>query len=125
MGQTTRVVIGVGLNVNRVQTRAEDVSSAAGWLSDALGASIDRTALLAAILRAYEARFDQLVGQPETIVDEWATRAAIVGQRVSVKGIDGAIQGEGVVRRVLTNGALELETAEGVVPVLLGDVDAF
>ncbi len=123
-GKTTRVVVGVGLNVNRPETRARDLISDAGWLSDAVRAAIDRTALLAAILRTYETRFDALLREPAVVIEQWAERSALVGQRVSVKSIGGDVEREGVVRRVLANGALELDTAEGIITVLLGDVDA-
>jgi len=124
MGKTTRVAVGVGVNVNRPRSRPGDVISDAAFLSDATGMAIDRTSLLAAVLRTYEHRFSELLERPAEVIGEWSRRSELVGQRVSVKATSGEIEREGLVRRVLPNGALELETAAGLETVLLGDVDA-
>jgi BirA family transcriptional regulator, biotin operon repressor / biotin---[acetyl-CoA-carboxylase] ligase len=122
-GQTTRAVVGVGLNVNRPAQVPADLPAGASWLSDATGSEVDRTVLLAAVLRTYESTFDELIARPASVVDAWASRSGLVGRRVTVKAIDGTLLHEGAVSRVLPNGALELQTDAGVVPVLLGDVD--
>ena len=123
-GMTTRMVVGVGLNVNRPAHVPADIASGAAWLSDSVGLAVDRTALLVAILGTYEARFDDLLERPEDVIARWRDRAAIVGQRVSVKASDGSMLREGTVIDLRDDGALMLETAEGVVPILLGDVSA-
>jgi BirA family biotin operon repressor/biotin-[acetyl-CoA-carboxylase] ligase len=122
-GSTTRVVVGVGLNVNRAAHVPPEIGTGAAWLSDAAGRAIDRTALLAAILKKYEAEFDMLVSAPELVIGRWAKRASLEGQRVSVRAVNGEMTHTGTVRGVSANGALELETADGMVSVLLGDVD--
>ena len=122
-GATTRVVVGVGLNVNRAAHVPAEVGTGAAWLSDITGQAIDRTALLAAILRTYESTFDDLVTQPTDVTARWSKRAQLAGQRVSVRSADGSVMHTGAVLDVAPNGALVLETAQGVVSVLLGDVD--
>lgn len=123
-GTNTRVVVGVGLNVNRPQSIPEEIDSVASWLSDAAGRSIDRTELLIALLRNYEATFDELVEKPEAVIRRWATRADLNGKRVSVKSPDGSLLHTGIVLEVAAGGALILQADSGVVSVLLGDVDA-
>lgn len=122
-GATTRVVVGVGLNVNRPAEVSADVHGGAAWLTDAVGEAVDRTALLAAILRLYEERFDELIGDPHAVIGRWTKRAGLLGQRVAVKSVDGGVLHEGVVLDVAPSGALVLETAQGMVSVMLGDVD--
>jgi BirA family biotin operon repressor/biotin-[acetyl-CoA-carboxylase] ligase len=122
-GSSTRVVIGVGVNVNRPQSIPADIEASAAWLSDTAGRPIDRTALLVAILRRYEATFDELLEKPEGIIRRWAARAAMNGKRVSVKGPDGSVLQTGVVLEMAPGGALVLQTDAGIVSVLLGDVD--
>jgi BirA family transcriptional regulator, biotin operon repressor / biotin---[acetyl-CoA-carboxylase] ligase len=122
-GPTSRVVVGVGLNVNRAAHVPAEIGTGAAWLSDAVGRAIDRTALLAAILQKYEAEFDALVAAPALVIGRWAKRAALEGQQVSVRAVNGDVTHTGTVRGVSANGALELETTSGLVSVLLGDVD--
>jgi BirA family transcriptional regulator, biotin operon repressor / biotin---[acetyl-CoA-carboxylase] ligase len=121
-GASTRVVVGVGLNVNRPSKVPEAIASAA-WLSDALGAAIDRTALLVAILRGYEESFDELVDDPAGIIAAWKARSSLVGRDVVVKALDGSVLHEGRVLDIASDGSLLLRTTAGAVPVMLGDVD--
>src|SRR5690348_14974884 len=60
-GSSTRIVVGVGLDVNRPSSVPAQIATSAAWLSDAVGAAIDRTALLIAVLRRYEESFDSLL----------------------------------------------------------------
>ncbi|HET9343456.1 MAG TPA: biotin--[acetyl-CoA-carboxylase] ligase [Candidatus Eremiobacteraceae bacterium] len=122
-GLSTRIVVGVGLNVNRPSSVPESIASSAAWLSDVAGAAIDRTALLVAALRAYEESFDALVEQPSAVIGEWRARSGLVGQYVVVKALDGATLHEGEVLDVAPDGSLVLKTSRGRVPVMLGDVD--
>src|SRR5579863_3959314 len=64
MGDSSRVVIGVGLNVNRPEVVPPEMPADAAWLSDTSGCAINRTELLGAMLRNYETRFDDLVERP-------------------------------------------------------------
>jgi BirA family biotin operon repressor/biotin-[acetyl-CoA-carboxylase] ligase len=122
-GPMTRVIVGVGLNVNRAAHVPAEIGTGAAWLSDVAGYAIDRTALLVEILRNYEAGFDELMARPPAIVERWAKRAALDGQEVSVRGANGSVMYTGTVRGVSPTGALMLETSSGSVSVMLGDVD--
>jgi BirA family biotin operon repressor/biotin-[acetyl-CoA-carboxylase] ligase len=123
MGDASRVVVGVGLNANRPAEVPAAVPSGAAWLSDAMGSAIDRTALLAAVLRKYESQFDDLVERPADVIALWERRADLTGQRVTVKGTDGKLLCEGVVLGLTAEGALRLQTPTGRAVVTLGDVD--
>jgi len=123
-GSTTRVIVGVGLNVNRPQSIPADIESVAAWLSDAVGGPVDRTGLLIAILRKYEATFDELVTEPKAVIQRWSARAALRGKRVNVKATDGSTMHTGEVLDVGAGGELVLKTDRGTISVLLGDVDA-
>jgi BirA family biotin operon repressor/biotin-[acetyl-CoA-carboxylase] ligase len=120
-----RVVLGVGINVNRPERVPESIVANATWLSDACdGHHIDRTALLATLLSIYERDFDRLLDEPENIIADWARVANLGGTRVSVKALDGGVMHEGSIVEIATDGALVLQTAAGIVRVTLGDVDA-
>lgn len=122
-GASTRVVVGVGLNVNRPERVPPEIETGSSWLSDGVGNALDRTRLLAAILGTYEAHFDDLIAEPTEVIESWAKRAALEGKRVSVKAPDGGVLHEGVVQKLSADGALVLKTDSDVVTVMLGDVD--
>jgi BirA family biotin operon repressor/biotin-[acetyl-CoA-carboxylase] ligase len=123
-GATSRVVVGIGINVNRPFGVPAELEPVAMWLSDAVLCVVNRTLLLDALLSAYEQSFDSLLADPGAVIAAWAEAAALEGERVSVKGADGVMLHEGVVLGVGRDGALMLRTAGGDVRVLLGDVSA-
>jgi BirA family transcriptional regulator, biotin operon repressor / biotin---[acetyl-CoA-carboxylase] ligase len=123
LADAARVVIGVGINVNRPSEVPGAIADSSVWLSEAGGHEFDRTALLATLLSIYERDFDRLLGAPEKVIADWARVANLDGKRVSVKAARGAFLHEGTVQEVAADGALVLHTAEGSVRVTLGDVD--
>lgn len=122
-GSSTRVVVGVGLNVNRPSAVPDQLPPNAAWLSDAVGTAIDRTALLVDVLRRYEESFDALLTRPAEVIDDWKTRSGLIGRIVKVKALDSSVLDEGEVLDVAPDGSLILKTSRGRVPVMLGDVD--
>jgi len=123
-GATSRVVVGVGINVNRPAGVPEELEATAGWLSDAAQCDVNRSSLLEALLSTYEQSFDELMRAPESVIAKWAAMAALEGQRVSVKAVDGSVLHEGLVLGLDRDGALKLRTDMGDVRVMLGDVSA-
>ncbi len=123
-GSMSRVVVGVGINVNRPVGVPEELEPVAAWLSDATGCDVNRTLLLEALLAEYERSFDSLVSEPAAVIARWATEAALNGKRVSVKAPDRSVLHEGEVLGVGGDGALLLRTAGGDIRVMLGDVAA-
>lgn len=123
-GATSRVVVGIGINVNRPAGVPDDLDTVAAWLSDEAGCDVNRTVLLAALLDAYERSFDELLAKPSAVIAQWASAAALDGKRMSVKAADGSVLQEGVAMGLASDGALLLRTADGDVRVMLGDVAA-
>jgi BirA family transcriptional regulator, biotin operon repressor / biotin---[acetyl-CoA-carboxylase] ligase len=123
-GEAARVVVGVGVNVNRPETVDSALARSAVWLSEAGSREYDRTALVARLLAIYERDFDRLLDQPQRVVEDWSRVAKLEGTQVVVKATDGRVLQAGTVRGIAPNGALLLETASGPVQVTLGDVDA-
>ncbi|MDQ6824737.1 MAG: biotin--[acetyl-CoA-carboxylase] ligase [Candidatus Eremiobacteraeota bacterium] len=121
--QSSRVVIGLGLNVNRPADIPDQIKDTAAWLSDANGALIDRTKLLAGLLTAYECNYDSLLRDPAAIIGEWSALAALTGKYIMVKALDGSTLHEGIVHGIDHEGSLLVQTALGERTVRLGDVD--
>jgi biotin-(acetyl-CoA carboxylase) ligase len=124
MADAARVVVGVGINVNRPEQVPDSIAASATWLSEAGGREFDRTTLLATLLSIYERDFDRLLSEPQNVIADWARVAKLNGKRVSVKAVDGSLLHEGEVQEVAFDGALVLRTTAGIVRVTLGDVDA-
>ena len=123
-GAFTRAVIGVGINVNRPVVVPPEIEKLAAWLSDSVGRVVDRGEVIAALLRAYEERYDLLLSRPLDVIREWAHRSAIAGRHLRVNSAQGTLLHEGVARGITDDGALLLETQDGPVTVRLGDVAA-
>ncbi|MFC4552715.1 MULTISPECIES: biotin--[acetyl-CoA-carboxylase] ligase [Halorussus] len=123
------VVVGIGVNANldaealpdgatslRAERRARRSarSESDGEHED----DVDRRIFVQRLLE----RFDELRGDPDSILDAWRERSATLGQRVRVETADGAVVGEAV--DVVSPGALVVETDDGEeVWVLAGDCE--
>ena len=123
MADAARVVLGVGINVNRPQQVPDPIADSSVWLSEATSGEVDRTSLLATLLSIYERDFDRLSDAPQNVIADWSRVANLNGKRVSVKALDGGVIHVGTVREIAADGALVLETDEGTIRVTLGDVD--
>jgi BirA family transcriptional regulator, biotin operon repressor / biotin---[acetyl-CoA-carboxylase] ligase len=120
----SRVVVGVGINVNRPAEVAPEIAQRAVWLSEIEAKEFDRTRILATLLSIYERGFDRLVSSPDKVIDDWARVAKLEGSEVAVKATDGKLLHAGKVTSVAADGALVLQTEHGPACITLGDVDA-
>jgi BirA family biotin operon repressor/biotin-[acetyl-CoA-carboxylase] ligase len=110
------VVIGIGLNVNRIELEPEIAESASSLrLASGASADLDRAAVLCGLLLAVEASVDRFVAHgPEAIVAEVDRRLALRGERVEHEGLEGILLG------LSTDGAVRIETRDGVVERFAG-----
>ncbi|SRR5579872_816657 len=123
-GDAARVVVGVGINVNRPREVDPSIAERAIWLSEGAGKELDRTALLGRLLSIYERDFDRLCSEPERVIEGWSRVAKLEGTHVAVKASDGSVLHAGTVQSIAHDGALVLLTASGAQRVTLGDVEA-
>jgi len=121
--QSSRVAVGMGMNVNRPAEVPDEISATAAWLSDASATSLDRTALLATLLEQYERSYDALLRDPKAVISQWSAGAGLEGKYVAVKALNGSTLHEGIVRGLDEEGSLVLQTGQGERVVRLGDVD--
>lgn len=82
--------------------------------------SPSRPRLLAAILASFDALYPAL--DETSILAEATLRSDVLGERVTVRFADGRTQ-EGTALRLTTNGALEIETDEGVTAIDSGEIE--
>lgn len=114
-------VVGIGVNVHACPP-PEQTSYPATSLDAALGAEVDRLALLRALLRALDAGYAALRGGGyDALFAAWRARLATLGQAVCVSTQAGAV--EGVAEGVSATGGLVVRGADGALrTVTTGDV---
>jgi len=115
-GEADRVswlVIGVGVNAN---VDAEPLPDRATSLRTEVG-DVDRRAFVQRLLEAFE----DLRGDPASILDAWRAHAVTLGQRVRVETPGGVVEGEAV--DVTSPGALVVATEDGERTVHAGDCE--
>ncbi|HKP57456.1 MAG TPA: biotin--[acetyl-CoA-carboxylase] ligase [Polyangiales bacterium] len=104
------LVIGIGLNVNRLEFEPELREIATSLRAERPGhAELDRAQVLAQLLASVEAQVDRFVALgPSVIVAELARRLALIGQRARCGDVFGVVLG------VSPGGALLMRTETGV-----------
>ncbi len=124
-GQIGWVVIGMGVNVNWRPSGlvdGRDLAHVATSLASAAGQTVDRAALLRALLTRLDARYAMLrQGRREELFTAWRARLATIGQMVRVRLPIGEVSG--IAESVDLAGALLLRDEHGVLhTILAGDV---
>lgn len=108
------VVIGIGINVNRL-TFPDELTSIATSLWLATNQQFDRGEVLSTLLLNTERRVDRLVRLGnETMIREVNERLALRGEQVRCDDVEGRLLG------VAPSGALQLETDRGVIDMIAG-----
>lgn len=113
------VVIGIGLNVNRLQW-AEGLEATATSLRIARGGLLDRGAALCALLLAVEDWVDRFVAEGgRAIAAALDARLAMRGQRVRCAEHEGTLLG------VAPSGAIRIATTHGTRELIAGRLEPF
>ena len=109
-------VVGVGLNANN-DTAAFQSQWRSTSLAARLGRSIDRCALIAAILNEMEQALDDM--ESHELYEEWCSRSLTLGKRVRISSAEGELIGQ--VLDLDQDGALILEQGGDRRRILAGD----
>jgi BirA family biotin operon repressor/biotin-[acetyl-CoA-carboxylase] ligase len=114
------VVVGLGLNANFDPHAVEGAGPRATSLQRALGHTVDRLALLAALLERV-AVHNAALRSGEPLLDAWRARLVTLGRRVTVSGPSG--QCDGLAESTDADGALIVRLDDGAgITVRAGDV---
>jgi BirA family biotin operon repressor/biotin-[acetyl-CoA-carboxylase] ligase len=124
-GRVAWAIVGMGINVNwspSGEIDGRDLSLTATSLSAAAGHTIDRLALLRALIERLDARYQALTANRQSkLFSDWRGRLAMLGQVVEVRLFDGTIRG--IAEDVEPSGALLVRDAGGGLQrVVAGDV---
>ena len=116
------VVVGIGINLTN-NAFPQELLGVATSVAQESGRRPEREAILNALLAAL-VRWYSLLHEPEgaeKIVATWASRSSYASER-SVQVTNGAEIVQGITRGVENDGALRLETAQGLQVIRAGDV---
>lgn len=118
------IVVGIGIDVNfRPEDFPEDVREIATSLAILKGENIDRTAFLIAVLKRLDALYAVVEKEGfSPVLDAWRERSVTLGQEVHALSQVGHASFTGIARDVDEDGALLIETADGMQRVLAGEV---
>jgi len=117
-----RHILGIGLNVNNSLADApSDVRARASSLLDLTGVKHDRTGLLLMLLAQLEVRFRELALSPDQIGREFHQRCLQVGKSLAIQC--GSQRTSGVCAGIAVDGALLLETEQGLKKFYSGVLD--
>ena len=120
MDRINYAVIGIGINVNN--QLSEDLHGKATSLIHETGSKFSRVKLFRTILKCIDENYNKLkTGDYDSIMDSWFSHANIIGRNIRVHDEKTIL--EGVVSSVDKSGCLILDTKDGSVRVVSGDVE--
>jgi BirA family transcriptional regulator, biotin operon repressor / biotin---[acetyl-CoA-carboxylase] ligase len=109
---TARVACGTGINVHRLAGAATGIEPPPAFCDEV--AHVDRSALLAAILRAYDATLPMLDDAPG-VTNAWEAAAGVPGRRYRVAKDDGRDPFEATAQSLEEGGGLRVIRDDGIV----------
>jgi len=120
MDMINPALIGMGINVNN--QLGEDLHGKATSLIKEGGCKVSQVKLIRSVLRYLDKNYNMLIsGDYNFIRDSWFSYANIIGKKILVHGEKTAVSG--IVSSVDESGCLILDTRDGSVKVVSGDVE--
>ena len=119
-----RLVVGIGLNVNHTFDGApQELKETATSLQNAMGQPFDRTEVLIECLKRLEQRLNQLATGSASLTERWQHYSLLTGKQVHVETDQKQLVG--LCKGIAADGALLIETAEGITPCYTGVIVEF
>ncbi|HWQ67715.1 MAG TPA: biotin--[acetyl-CoA-carboxylase] ligase [Methanospirillum sp.] len=115
-------LLGMGIDANiSVDTLNESIRHMITSISNEVNHEVDRAALLAAILKEFETRYDMITqGEYDAVIREWKTFSSTIGRRVRINTLRTSFEGEAV--DIDPSGALVVRRDNGKIEkVIAGD----
>lgn len=120
MDRINHTVVGIGINVNN--SLEEDLKETATSLIQEVGSQVSRVKLLSSILKYLDENYSKLISREYGFIrDLWFSYSNIIGKRIIVR--DEKTTVEGVVSDVDKDGCLIVETNDGIIRIISGDVE--
>ncbi len=116
----TRIIIGIGVNVNQ-EIFSNGIKNNAASLKTLLGKSVNRIKLLADMLQALEEMYFKILeNRYDELMLEWKSRCSIFNKNISVNQSGKIITG--IALRLDEDGGLIIDSDGSEIKVLAGDV---
>ena len=108
------VVIGVGININ-MTVFPDDIKGIAGSIYSQTGYKVDRSAVVAAVMKRFEGNFDTYMKSFDLslLKDEYEER--LINKDKTVKVLDPAGEYEAIAKGITIGGALIIEKEDGCI----------
>ncbi|HZU76957.1 MAG TPA: biotin--[acetyl-CoA-carboxylase] ligase [Dehalococcoidia bacterium] len=103
-------LVGIGIDVNQDVSGVPEIAGLATSLRLETGREVDRTALLAAVLQAFDRRYAEAAAGGN-VAAAWKARLNTLGRSVTVSGV--GLHEEGIVEDVDADGSLLLRRDDG------------
>ena len=122
MQRLDSVLLGIGLNLNLAKEDVPpEIQERATSVLIATGHRCDRVSVANSLFTRLNIRYDETVTNGFAAVrPAWERYSGLTGKRVTV--VDAGTREEGVVKGIDTDGALLLETTNGIRRIIAGDV---
>jgi BirA family biotin operon repressor/biotin-[acetyl-CoA-carboxylase] ligase len=117
--KVTRLVIGIGLNVNQISFQGKYLVNPTS-LRKELGHHIEREKTLADVLNNLEELLESSLRPFNKIIEEWKSKCMMIGEKITVS-IDDRMK-QGIFNDIDENGFLVLRTDNKVETLHIGDV---
>ncbi len=115
-------LVGMGIDANiSVNDLNESIRSMITSISHEVDHDVDRAALLAAILKEFEVRYDMIAqGEYDAVIREWKNFSSTIGRRVRINTLKNSFEGEAI--DIDPSGALVVRKDNGKIEkVIAGD----
>jgi BirA family biotin operon repressor/biotin-[acetyl-CoA-carboxylase] ligase len=115
-------LVGMGIDANiSIENLNESIRHMITSISHEMDKEIDRAALLAAILKEFEIRYDMIEqGEYEPVIREWKNFSSTIGRRVRINTLRNSFEGEAI--DIDPSGALVVKRDNGKIEkVIAGD----
>ena len=124
IGKITYIVVGIGINVNISREEfPEEIRPVAASLSEMNGAPLSRVELFRAVLEEFDKLYIEVNNSGfDRIIDRWKKYNVTLGKNVRVISASDGKSFTGKAIDLDANGALVVETEQGLQTVYAGDV---
>jgi BirA family biotin operon repressor/biotin-[acetyl-CoA-carboxylase] ligase len=118
--EVSRIIVGIGLNVNNDFSDFQDLENIATSLKLETGKEIDRKKLLCLILEQIEIKYGEYFIKKSEIINK--INKSLLWKNQKVKLIDGNHEIEGELLKIDDTGGLVLKTGNGIQTIYSGDL---
>lgn len=121
-GRIDFIIAGTGINIGTIKNLLPpELHGIASSIYDETGIIINRINFMQKLLLNIENRYKEFISSGlEGIISSWKENSDMAGKRVSVTNADGVI--EGTVTGINESGSLVLETGQGRLEIISGEV---